>query len=413
MSSSPSLGQQVLLHFTGDDRPGLTAALAGAMAGQDVDLLDVSQSTIHRSLSLGMLVRAGSDGALADVRAAAESAGLRLRVTPVTDGDYDAWVGREGSPRFILTLLARQLTPAHVAAAAGLVAGQGLNIDAIQRLSGRPPRAADGRARRACVEFSVRGHPADEPALRAGLMDLARREPVDVAWQRDTVYRRMRRLVAFDMDSTLIRHEVIDELAREAGGGPAVSAITAAAMRGELDFDASLHRRVGLLAGLDASALARVADRLELTEGADVLVSALRRFGFKTAVISGGFRYFGERLQRQLGIDHLHANDLEIDGGKLTGRVRGPVVNGARKAAVLAEIAAAENIALQQTVAVGDGANDLPMLAAAGLGIAFHAKPAVAASAEHRIGRLGLDGVLYLIGVRDRDLLDDAAGRAV
>jgi phosphoserine phosphatase len=240
------------------------------------------------------------------------------------------------------------------------------------------------------------------------LLDITQREPVDLAWQRDTVYRRMRRLVAFDMDSTLIRHEVIDELAREAGVGEQVSRITESAMRGEVDFDESLTRRVALLKGLDESVMRHVADRLQLTEGAELLVGALKRFGFKTAVLSGGFEYFGRMLQTRLGLDFVYANNLEIENGKLTGRVRGPIVNARRKADLLTEIAARENISLQQTIAVGDGANDLPMLAAAGLGIAFHAKPLVAASAEHQISRLGLDGILYLIGVRDRDLLDDA-----
>jgi phosphoserine phosphatase len=264
----------------------------------------------------------------------------------------------------------------------------------------------DGRPRRACVELSVRGTPKDERALRSGLMEITQHEPIDVAWQRDTVYRRMRRLVAFDMDSTLIRHEVIDELAREAGVGEQVTKITDAAMRGEVNFDESLNRRVQLLRGLDARVMERVAERLELTEGAEVLVGALKKFGYKMAVISGGFQYFGQSLQRRLGIDYLYANDLEVIDGKLTGRVTGTVVNAQRKADLLKQIAAAENISLQQTIAVGDGANDLPMLAVAGLGIAFHAKPLVAASAEHKISRLGLDGILYLIGVRDRDLLD-------
>ncbi|HEX8322442.1 MAG TPA: phosphoserine phosphatase SerB [Tepidisphaeraceae bacterium] len=402
----------LLLHFTGDDRPGLTSSLTGILAQHAVTVLDVNQSVIHRTLLLGMLVRIpqaeGSTALLKDLLFTAHHSGLQLRMTPINAASYDGWVAQEGLPRFILTLLARQLTAAQIAAVSSLVAAQGLNIDTITRLSGRLPRVDDGRQRRACVEFSVRGRPNDENALRSGLLDITQREPVDLAWQRDTVYRRMRRLVAFDMDSTLIRHEVIDELAREAGVGEQVSRITESAMRGEVDFDESLTRRVALLKGLDESVMRHVADRLQLTEGAELLVGALKRFGFKTAVLSGGFEYFGRMLQTRLGLDFVYANNLEIENGKLTGRVRGPIVNARRKADLLTEIAARENISLQQTIAVGDGANDLPMLAAAGLGIAFHAKPLVAASAEHQISRLGLDGILYLIGVRDRDLLDDA-----
>ncbi|MGN6727982.1 MAG: phosphoserine phosphatase SerB [Tepidisphaeraceae bacterium] len=402
----------LLLHFTGDDRPGITANLTGVLAQHRVTVLDVNQSVIHRTLLLGMLVRIpqaeGSTALLKDLLFTAHHMGLRLRMTPIEDANYDHWVAQEGAPRFILTLLTRQVTASHLSAVSSLITAQGLNIDTITRLSGRLPRVDDGQLRRACVEFSVRGAPADERALRSGLMEITQREDVDLAWQRDSVYRRMRRLVAFDMDSTLIRHEVIDELAHEAGVGEQVARITESAMRGEVDFDESLTRRVRLLRGLDESVMKRVAERLQLTEGAETLISALKRFGFKTAILSGGFAYFGRMLQQKLGVDFVYANDLEIEQGKLTGNVRGPIVNARRKADLLTEIAARENISLQQTIAVGDGANDLPMLAAAGLGIAFHAKPLVAASAEHKISRLGLDGILYLIGVRDRDLLDDA-----
>ena len=403
----------LLLHFTGDDRPGITATLAGVLAEHDVTVLDINQSVIHHTLLLGMLVRIpaaeGSTALLKDLLFTAHHAGLRLRMTPIDDAGYDGWVAQEGLPRFILTLLARQVTAVEVAAVSRLIAAQGLNIDGLARLSGRLPRVDDGQQRRACVEFSVRGRPHDENALRAGLVEITQSLPVDLAWQRDTVYRRMRRLVAFDMDSTLIRHEVIDELAREAGAFGQVAAITEAAMRGEIDFDESLARRVKLLTGLDESVLGRVAERLQLTEGAEVLCRALKKFGYKTAVLSGGFDYFGRRLQERLGLDYVYANSLEIENGKLTGRVTPPIVNARRKADLLTELAQRENISLQQTIAVGDGANDLPMLAAAGLGIAFHAKPLVAASAEHKISRLGLDGILYLIGVRDRDLLDEAS----
>jgi phosphoserine phosphatase len=404
----------LLLHITGDDRPGLTSLLTGVLAGHDIDVLDLNQTVIHRTLLLGILIRIGEDAesasVLKDVMFAAHHAGLSLRITPVEDGEYDAWVSREGAARHILTLLARRLTATHISEVSSLMAEQGLNIDIITRLSGRPPRDEDGRPRRACVELSIRGQPADEQVLRARLMDITQRHPIDIAWQRDTVYRRMRRLVAFDMDSTLIQHEVIDELAREAGVHEQVSAITESAMRGELDFETSLARRVALLKGLDVAVLRKVADGLRLAEGAERLIAALLKFGFKTAIISGGFAFFGNHLRDRLKIDYVRTNDLETESGKLTGRVKGQIIDAARKAQLLKEIAAAENISLQQTIAVGDGANDLPMLAAAGLGIAFHAKPMVAQSARHKISTLGLDGILYLVGVRDREVLDAAAG---
>jgi phosphoserine phosphatase len=400
----------LLLHVTGEDRPGITASLTRILGQQNVEILDINQTVIHKTLLLGMLVRippeVESTAVLKDLLFTAHHSGLQLRITPVDDEQYDAWVQRQGKPRFILTLLARRLAAAHLAAVSAIIAQQGLNIDIITRLSGRPPRIDDTRPRRACVEFSIRGQPTDEDALRGALMDATHAHPIDIAWQRDNIYRRIRRLVAFDMDSTLIQHEVIDELAREAGVFDRVSAITEAAMRGELDFNQSLIKRAELLRGLPESSLARVADRLNMTEGAERLISALKSFGYKTAIISGGFAYFGQYLQRRLGIDYLRTNDLEIERGILNGRVRGEIINAQRKAQLLREIAAQENIALQQTIAVGDGANDLPMLAVAGLGIAFHAKPVVAQSARHKISTLGLDSILYLIGVRDRDLVE-------
>lgn len=403
--------QEILLfHFTGDDRPGLTASLTGVLASHQIAVLDINQTVIHRTLLLGMLVRipksSESTDVLKDLLFTAHHLGLRLRMSPVEDNEYDAWVSRQGKPRYILTLLTRQLIAEHLSAVSKVISDQGLNIDIITRLSGRPPRIDDGKSRRACVELSIRGKPHSEDDLRAKLMDITQRVPVDIAWQRDDVYRRMRRLVAFDMDSTLIQHEVIDELAKEAGVGEQVIRITEAAMRGEIDFDESLRRRVGLLKGLDESAMQRIAQSLQLTEGAERLMTALKTFGYKTAILSGGFSYFGEHLKKRLGVDYVYTNDLEIESGKLTGQVKGEIVNATRKADLLKQIAAKENIALQQTIAVGDGANDLPMLAVAGLGIAFHAKPIVAASARHKISTLGLDGILYLVGVRDRDLLD-------
>lgn len=414
-----------LLRFTGEDRPGLTAELADALAKRGATVLDINQAVIHQSLLLGIMVAlpAGpkKSGKIIDaIRKTAKKKDLKLKAKPIADADYDQWVTRQGKPRHILTLLTRSLTAEQLAAVTSVIAAQDLNIDVIHRLSGRPPRPGSQPntahagitsvgSGGACVEFWLRGELRDADAMHAHFMQLGSDLSLDIAWQKDDVYRRSRRMVVFDMDSTLIQAEVIDELAKEAGAGDQVAAITEAAMRGEIDFDESLRQRVASLAGLPESTLEKVAERLVLTEGAEVLLANLKAFGYKTAVLSGGFTYFGKVLQQKLGLDHVHANDLEIIDGKLTGQVLGPIVNGQRKAELLGEIAAAEGINRRQVVAVGDGANDLPMLNRAGLGIAFHAKPIVREQAEQSVSTLGLDAVLYLLGVRDRQRLDSNA----
>lgn len=398
-----------LFHFTGDDRPGLTASLTSLLATYGCMIIDVNQTVIHQSLLLGLLVRIPAEHSLQEVvqklHTLGHDLGLKVKYQVVSSEDYDEWVNCQGKSRFILTLLSRAITAEQFHAVSQMLAEQGLNIDVITRLSGRPPRNGTGKLTRACVEFSLRGEPKDPNELKASLLELSSQLDLDLAWQRDDAYRRIRRVVAFDMDSTLLQAEVINELAKEAGVGEEVSAITEAAMRGELDFDESLRRRVASLAGLSADVLPKIAERLELTEGAELLTSTLRRFGYRTAIISGGFSYFGQYLQKRLDIDHVYANELEIVDGKLTGHVLGTIVNAERKAKLLEQLAADEGVDRKQLIAIGDGANDLPMLARAGLGIAFHAKPVVRQTAEHRVSTMGLDAVLYLLGMRDRDLL--------
>ena len=256
---------------------------------------------------------------------------------------------------------------------------------------------------KACVEFSLKGELRDNAAFRAQLMNVCSELDIDIAVQEDGLFRRNRRLVCFDMDSTLISTEVIDELARLKGVGDEVSAVTERAMLGELDFKTSLRQRVALLEGLPESSLKQVADNLPLMEGVEHLFAVLKQLGYKTAILSGGFTYFGEVLQARFGVDYVYANELEIVDGKLTGQVIEPIVDAERKALLLKMLAKQENIVLDQVIAVGDGANDLAMLAVAGLGIAFHAKPIVKKNAEQAISHLGLDSILYLMGIRDRD----------
>ena len=400
----------ILLNLSGRDKPGVSSSITAILAQYNIDILDIGQAVIHNTLSLGILIgvptEAESSPVLRDVLFKAHELDMNIRFEPVEHEAYEEWVSEQGKSRHIITLLARNITAEHIGMVAQTAADHGLNIDNISRLSGRISLNEEPREKtRACVEFSVRGAPADTAQLREEFLRIASDLDVDIAFQKDDIFRRNRRLVVFDMDSTLIEAEVIDELAKEAGVGDQVAEITEAAMRGEIDFTESFKRRMALLKGLDESVLERIAQRLPLTEGVEELVANLKALGFKTAILSGGFNYFGRFLQQKMGFDYVYANELEIEDGKVTGNVVGTVVDGKRKAELLREIAEREGIRLEQTIAVGDGANDLPMLSIAGLGIAFRAKPLVRQSAKQAISTLGLDGILYLIGFRDRDTL--------
>ena len=395
----------ILITINGQDRPGVTAALTSILARYDADILDIGQADIHHNLSLGILFRTTSDVSgdiLKDLLFKAYDLGVKIRFSPTTVEEYQAWVNRQGKNRWIITLLGRSLSARNIAMVSEVVAEQGLNIDAIQRLTGRPP--LDKREQpqaKACIEFSVRGTPRDREEMQSRFIQISSEEGFDISLQEDNMYRRCRRLICFDMDSTLIQAECIDQLAERAGVGEQVKAITERAMRGEIDFNESFRERVALLKGLDVEVMEEIARELPVTEGVGRMMEVLKRAGYKTAILSGGFTFFGEYLKRKFGFDYVYANELEVADGKLTGNYVGEIVDGKRKAELLKLIAQVENVNIAQTIAVGDGANDLPMLSTAGLGVASHAKPKVKATAKQSISTIGIDGVLYFLGFKD------------
>jgi len=396
----------ILINISGPDKSGITASLTEILARYNASVLDIGQADIHHTLALGILIKTDSRQSgeiLKELLFKTNDLQVQVQFSIISEEEYNAWVARQGKNRYIVTLLGRKITARQIASVSNIISEQGLNIETIQRLTGRMPLNEEEQPlTKGCIEMSVRGTPADKLKMQSDFMRLCSELNVDISMQEDTMYRRSRRLICFDMDSTLIRTEVIDELADRAGVGKEVRAITESAMRGEIDFRESFTKRVALLKGLDVSVMKEIAESLPITEGVERMMQVLKRSGYKTAILSGGFTYFGDYLKQKFGFDYVYANELEIgEDGKLTGRYVGDIVDGPRKKELLRLLAQVERINIAQTIAVGDGANDLPMLSEAGLGIAFHAKPKVKAEAEQSISTIGIDGVLYFLGFKD------------
>ncbi len=326
-----------------------------------------------------------------------------VQVNSIDEKEYEDWVKKRQKKNFILTVLGWEITGVHLKEVLRLIEKNGLSISFVNRLSDLKS-SEEKKKSISCFEFYLKGDFVDLDKIHSDILDLSQRLEIDLGFQEDNIYRRHRRLIAFDMDSTLIKIEVIDELAKRKGVYDKVCEITKRAMEGEIDFKQSLKERVSLLKGLELDVLEQVARDLPLTDGAYRLIKTLKILGYKVAIISGGFLFFGNRLKNTLGIDYVFANDLEIRDGKLTGKVRGEIIDGPKKAEILVDLAKRENISLKQVIAVGDGMNDLPMLKIAGLGIAFRAKPLVKKGAKQSISNVGLDGILYFLGLKETEL---------
>ena len=398
----------VLININGKDRKGLCSKFNKILEEYNTNILDVGQSVIHEHISLGILVEIPKYNfalVFKDMLFQGHLLNVSVDITSVDSKNYERWVSDQGQERRVITLLGRKITAQQISKVTAVIAEHNMNIDNITRLSGRISLEKEIlKNSMASIQLSVTGKPLNPQQMRSDFMEISSKTNIDISFYVDNVYQKHRKLVVFDMDSTLIQAEVIDELAKLAGVGKQVAKITKSAMQGEIDFKQSFRKRVSLLKGIKADELAKVVKQLPLTEGAEFLSKSLKSLGYKLGILSGGFTFMGEYLKQLLNFDYLYANELEIKDGIVTGDVVGEIVDGEKKAELLQKIAKKEKIHIEQTIAVGDGANDLPMISIAGLGVAFHAKPVVQKKALNVISNVGLDGLLYLIGIREREI---------
>ena len=398
----------VLINITGRDRKGLDAKFTGILAEYDVNILDIGQAVIHNHISLGILAEIPKaedfSSIFKDMLFEGHKMELRVDITPVESENYEKWVHAQGKERRIITLLGRRVTARQISAVASIIAQNRLNIDSITRMTGRISLIKSQINPRASIQLSVSGTPLNLGEMRRRFMDLSQQAGIDISFRVDNIYRKNMKLVVFDMDSTLIQTEVIDELAKLVNAEEQVKKITESAMRGEIDFKESFRKRVALLKGIKEEHLGQIAKNIPLTYGADLVAKTLKGLGYKLGILSGGFTFMGEYLKERLEFDYMYANELDIKDGLVTGEVKNEIVDGEQKAILLRQLAQKENIVLEQTIAVGDGANDLPMITIAGLGVAFNAKPIVKQKASNTLSSVGLDGLLYLIGLHEREI---------